>query len=146
MTFYLSDTGTPRFTIDPQNYEKYRALGSFVTGELGKMHGGALDALAMIDDAREGREVEPWGSDSYSVVIDATGLWFENEYSPTERGRYTLDEFADVMEAYWRFLAALPEVPGAKRQYWPELPWPEAEVMLWEKVWKRTHPSRGRLF
>jgi len=63
-----------------------------------------------------------------------------------EKGRYTLDEFADVMEAYWRFLASLPEPAGAVRQYWPDLPRAEAEVKLWEQVWKRGHPYRGRLF
>jgi hypothetical protein len=146
MTFHLSDTGSPRFTIDPQRYDQYRALGSFVTGEVGKLPGVALDALASIDDAREGRDVEPWSSESYSAVIDKDGLWFENEYAPDERGRYTLDEFADVMETYWRFLASLPEPPGAVRQYWPDLPRAEAEVKLWEQVWKRGHPYRGRLF
>jgi hypothetical protein len=146
MTFYLTQTGTPVFHIEPEQYDRYRALGSWATGEIGKLPGVVLDGLAIVDDAKNGRPVEPWTSESFDVKIDSSGITFQNFFSDRERGRYTLDELRDVLEEYWRFLAAIPEPEGGYRAYWPELPRPEAEVLLWEKVWKRPHPYRGRLF
>jgi len=146
MTFHLGEGGGPRFEIDPPAYERYRPLGAWITGEVGKLLGVCLDALASVDDALTGRPVEPWTSESYDVTIDASGLRFKNFYAEPEQGRYSLDEFRQVAEEYWRFLVTIPERPGTHREYWPELPLPEAEVRLWEKVWKRPHPYRGRLF
>jgi hypothetical protein len=146
MTFFLNQNGQPLFHIEPDRYEKYRPLGAWATGEIGKLPGVVLDGLAIVDDARNGRPVEPWTSESFDVKIDASGIAFENFYNDQERGRYTLDELRDVLEEYWRFLADIPESPEAQRGYWPELPRSEAEVLLWEKVWKRPHPYRGRLF
>ena len=114
--------------------------------DIGKHLGVVLDGLAMADDAANGRLVEPWTSESYDVTIDASGIRFRNHYAETEQGEYSLDELRQVLQDYWRFLAAIPEAPGAYREYSPELPLPEAEVRLWEKVWNRTHPYRGRLF
>ena len=146
MTFHLSPSGTPLFDIAAGDYARFRALGAWATGEIGKNHGVVLDGLATVDDARQGRSVEPWSSESYEVAIYAGGIRFENFYAEAERGQYSLDELSDVLEEYWRFLTLLPEPPGAQRAYWPELPRAEAEVRLWEQLWKRPHPYRGRLF
>lgn len=146
MTFSLSQSGTPLFEITGGDYDKYRPLGAWVISEIGKIPGICLDALAIVDDAKKGRPVEPWTSKSYDVVIDADGIRFQNFYVDVESGSYTLDELRDVVEDYWQFLATIPEAPGTYREYWPELPRPEAEVLLWEQVWKRQHPYRGRLF
>lgn len=146
MTFYLDESGYPLFRIDAERYQKYRPLGAWVIGEIGKSMGVCLDALASIDDARNGRPVEPWSSESFAVTIDTSGISFENFYAEQERGKYTLDELRAVVEDYWKFISAIPEAPGAYREYWPELPFAEAEVLLWEKTWKRAHPYRGRLF
>ena len=61
-----------------------------------------LDGLAIVDDARNGRPVEPWTSESFEVKIDSSGITFANFYNDQERGRYTLDELRDVLEEYWR--------------------------------------------
>lgn len=144
--FYLSDSGGVRFDLDPAHGGRYRALGAWAMSEIGKHHGVVLDALATVDDAAHGRPTQPWTSGSYDVTIDAAGIRFRNFYAESEQGEYSLDELRQVLEDYWRFLAAIPETPGAHREYSPELPLPEAEVRLWEKVWNRTHPYRGRLF
>jgi hypothetical protein len=93
-----------------------------------------------------GRPVEPRTSESFDVTITASGISFQNHYTEWERGTYALDGLQAVLEQYWQFLSAIPERPGTYRAYWPELPRAEAEVLLWEKVWKRPHPYRGRLF
>ncbi|MFI6783090.1 hypothetical protein [Micromonospora sp. NPDC050276] len=146
ITFHLSASGGVRFDVDPTHYERYRPLGAWVSSEVGKHFGVVLDALATVDDAAKGGPVEPWTSESYDVTIDAAGIRFRNHYADSEQGEYSLDELRPVLEDYWRFLAAIPETPGAYREYSPELPLPEAEVRLWEQVWGRTHPYRGRLF
>ena len=35
MTFHLAPSGSPRFHIDGDHYDRYRPLGSWVTGEIG---------------------------------------------------------------------------------------------------------------
>ncbi|MFF5262621.1 hypothetical protein ACFY4C_27125 [Actinomadura viridis] len=144
--FFLNENGRPRFRTVPEGDEKYRALGAWMIGEMGTHLGVCLDALANVDDAAAGRPVEPWSSESFDTTISASGIRFRNFYAVQECGAYTLDELRSVVEDYWRFLCAIPEPPGAYREYWPELPRPEAEVLLWERVWKRRHPYRGRLF
>lgn len=144
--FFLADSGGVRFDIDPARYDRYRPLGAWAMSEIGKHLGVVLDGLAMVDDAAAGRPVEPWTSESYDVVIDASGIRFRNHFADSEQGAYSLDELRQVLEDYWRFLAAVPETPGTYREYSPELPLPQAEVLLWEKVWGRPHPYRGRLF
>ena len=145
ITFHLSDSGGVGFDVDPARYDRYRQLGVWATSEIGKHLGVVLDGLATVDDAANGRPVEPWTSESYEVSIDASGLRFRNFFADSEQGEYSLDELRQVLQEYWRFLAAIPEAPGAYREYSPELPLPEAEVRLWEQVWGRDHPYRGRL-
>ncbi|MDP9794341.1 hypothetical protein J2S43_002853 [Catenuloplanes nepalensis] len=143
-----------RFELDPHynavNFttsdERYGPLGVFLISEISTRQGPALDALAVLDDATRGEETEPWDSESYEVTFDEGGLRFQNRFALDQRAEYTLDEIRPVIESYWRFVSAVPERPGAYREYWPDLPRPEAEVLLWEKTWGRAHPYRGRLF
>ncbi|GIF73262.1 hypothetical protein [Asanoa siamensis] len=124
---------------------RHTALGSWITGDISVYFPVCLDALAAVDDAANGRPVEPWSSDNYHVSIDANGLRFNSPYSSQE-GDYPLSEVRPVLEDYWRFLVARPENPDLVRPYWPELPEWQAELLLWEQTWERRHPYRGRLF
>ncbi|MEV4622705.1 hypothetical protein AB0J74_28830 [Asanoa sp. NPDC049573] len=141
--FHLSDLGTPRFEVDDQ---RYRALGAWAIIDMSLLMGACLDALAMVDDVAAGRPAEPWESEHYRLALTKDGVTFSNYWSEDERGQYSLLEFREVVEIYWTFLASRPETPGVVRDYWPDLPRPEAEVLLWEETWQRRHPYRGRLF
>jgi hypothetical protein len=141
--FYLSDRRTPRFEVDDQ---RYRALGAWAIIDISVFMGVCLDALAMVDDVAAGRPVEPWSSEHYDLTLTQEGVTFSNYWADDERGRYTLAEFREVVELYWAFLASRPEEPFIQRDYWPDLPETEAEVLLWEETWQRRHPYRGRLF
>ncbi len=140
---FALDQGFPRFM---GSQERYWPLGAWLISEISTLPGPALDALATLDDAARGEEVPPWDSESYDVAFDAGGLRFANRYALDQRAQYSLEEVRPALEDYWRFVSAIPEPPGAYREYWPELPLPEAEVLLWEKTWGRRHPYRGRLF
>ncbi|GAA1893329.1 hypothetical protein [Asanoa iriomotensis] len=123
----------------------YTALGSWITGDISVHFRVCLDALADVDDLAKGRPVEPWGSEHYDVAIDANGIRFSNRFVD-ESGSYSLRDLTEALEEYWRFLASQPEDPDLVRQYWPDLPRWQAELLLWEQRRERQHPYRGRLF
>ncbi|SNS97154.1 hypothetical protein SAMN05421812_102569 [Asanoa hainanensis] len=141
--FHLSDLGTARFEVEDQ---RYRALGAWAIIDISLMMGVCLDALAMVYDVAAGRPVDPWSSEHYDLTLTQQGVTFSNYWADEERGRYTLAEFREVVELYWVFLASRPESSAIVRDFWPDLPRPQAEVLLWEQTWERPHPYRGRLF
>jgi hypothetical protein len=141
--FHLTDRGFPTFEV---NDPRYRALGAWAITDISLLMGVCLDALAMIDDVATGNRVEPWSSEHYELTLRLQGVEFSNYWADDEHGRYTFAEFREVVELYWAFLASRPKEPFIQRDYWPDLPEAEAEVLLWEQTWQRRHPYRGRLF
>jgi hypothetical protein len=144
ITFSLDEFRLPLFEVTDQ---RYRALGAWLITDISVYHSVCLDALAMVDDVSHGRPIEDeWDSDKYAVSFTAGGVEFQNEWVPGEGGRYTLDEVREAVEAYWRFLVSRPENPDLVREYRPDLPTWQAELVQWEERWGRPHPYRGRLF
>jgi hypothetical protein len=143
LRFLLTDRGFPTFEVDDQ---RFRALGAWAITDISLLMGVCLDALAMVDDVATGRPAEPWSSEHYDLTLTRAGVTFTNYWADDENGQYTLAEFREAVERYWAFLASRPEEPFIQRDYWPDLPEAEAEVLLWEKTWQRRHPYRGRLF
>ncbi|MDG4820621.1 hypothetical protein O7635_01990 [Asanoa sp. WMMD1127] len=141
--FHLTSEGFPTFDLEDQ---RYRALAAWAVIDISLLMGVCLDALAMVDDIANGRPAEPWSSEHYDLTLTPDGVNFSNYWADDENGEYTFSEFREVVERYWVFLANRPEEPFMQREYWPDLPAPEAEVRLWEKTWNRPHPYRGRLF
>lgn len=141
-----------RFSLDQYNLPlfqaadpRYRALGAWLIVDISVDYDVCLDALADVDDVSHGRPIEHWDSEHFDVTVNATGITFDN-YHVDESGAYSLDEFRETLEDYWRFLVERPEKPGMVRQYWPELPLWQADLRLWEQRNERVHPYRGRLF
>jgi hypothetical protein len=64
---------------------------------------------------------------------------------PGAEGEFPADVARAAIEDYWRFLVAQPERP-AVREYRPDFPEWQADLLRWEEKWGRTHPYRGRLF
>ena len=142
--FSKDEQGLSLFHVDDP---KYRALGAWIITDISVYMQVALDALAMIDDVSKGDEpFEPWSSEHYDVAFSRQGLKFRNQYVETEEGEYSLAEAREAIEEYWRFLSSQPENPHLEREYRPDLPQWQADLLQWEEVWERTHPYRGRLF
>jgi hypothetical protein len=144
ISFAADQYGLPTYqTADP----KYQTLGAWLIGDVSNYPLVALDALAMVDEVSKGEEpFEPWSSENYDVAITPSGVTINNIWVESERGQYSLSEVREALESYWRFLASRPENPHLVREYRPDLPTWEADLLSWEEKWERTHPYRGRLF
>ncbi|MEU1842321.1 hypothetical protein [Micromonospora sediminicola] len=144
ISFSVDEFRLPLFTVTDQ---RYRALGAWLITDVSVSYSACLDALQMIDDVANGRPLEEgWDSDKYEVSFSPAGVEFANEWVADERGHYSLDETRESVEAYWRFLANRPENRELIREYRPDLPRWQAELLQWEERWGRPHPYRGRLF
>ncbi|WP_091283486.1 hypothetical protein [Micromonospora haikouensis] len=132
------------FEVDDQ---RLRVLGAWLITDVSKHLLVCLDALAMVDDVSQGRPpFEEWSSENYAVSITPEGVTLRNEWVEGEEAGYPLAEFREAVEAYWSFLAGLPENPHLVREHRPDLPEWEADLLNWEGKWGRLHPYRGRLF
>jgi hypothetical protein len=144
ISFSLDQFRLPLFQVEDQ---RYRPLGAWLITDVSKYLGVCLDALAMVDDVANGRPpFEEWSSDKYDVVFTPDGVEFSNQWVEGEGGRYSLDEVREALEIYCRFLIDQPENAHLIREYRPDLPQWQADLLLWEETWGRPHPYRGRLF
>lgn len=153
--FSLDRYGLPLFDVDDQ---KYGALGAWIITDISVYLGACLTALALIDDAANGRPLcAEWSSECYDVAITPRGvmlyyLGVEGEggrrYAgeAVRSGEYTVDEVREALEAYWSFNSSRPERHLA-REYRSDLAheW-QAELIPWEEVHGLPHPYRARLF
>ncbi|MEU4788929.1 hypothetical protein ACFWRG_00880 [Micromonospora tulbaghiae] len=129
------------------NDARYEALGSWLITEISVSFSACLAALALVDDASNGRApVEEWDSDSFDVHVDGSRIGFQNRLVESQHGEYSVPEVRDAVERYWGFLVDRPERGDLIREYRPDLPWWQAELLQWEERWGRPHPYRGRLF
>jgi hypothetical protein len=135
-----------RLPIADVDDERYRPLAGWMITDISNRALVALDALAMIDDVANGRPpFEEWSSENYEVSVTPQGFTFQNLWLPDDNGRYTVDEAREAFEEYWHFLVSLPD-RGLIREYRPDLPEWQADLLRWEEKWGLTHPYRGRLF
>lgn len=102
--------------------------------------------LATIVDVRAGRPVEPWESENYTVRFSSSGVSIQNQWVESDHGEFSLDEVREAVEEYWRFLVSIPDNPGLIREFRPDLPEWRAELLMWERTRRRSHPYRGVLF
>ncbi|WP_239542185.1 hypothetical protein [Micromonospora terminaliae] len=101
----------------------------------------------MIDDVSNGRRpAEEWSSDKFEVRFTPELVSLENLWLEGQHGEYPVAEVREVLERYWRFLVSTPERTHLIREYHPDLPQWQADLLLWEETWQRPHPYRGRLF
>ncbi|MFC4912844.1 hypothetical protein [Actinomadura gamaensis] len=144
MTFSLDKHRLPLFHTDDQRLEP---LGVWIIADISIYKQVCLDALAMIADVSAGRPpFEPWSSDKFDVAFSESGITIQNLWIPDQHGEYTLAETRDTVENYWRFLVAVPDNPNLIREYRPDLPEWQADLLMWEESWKRPHPYRGVFF
>jgi len=142
-SFSLDQYRLPVAEVDD---ERYRRLVNWMITDVSVHPQVALDALAMIDDVANGRPpFEEWSSENYEVSFTSDGLTFQNVWLPHDNGNYTVEEARQAFEEYWRFLVSLPD-RGLIREYRPDLPEWQADLLMWEETWGRAHPYRGRLF
>jgi hypothetical protein len=144
ISFAADQYGLPTYQTDDP---KYQTLGAWLIGDVSNCPLVALDALAMIDEVSKGDEpFEPWSSENYDVAFTPSGVTINNVWVESERAQYPLPEVRAALQSYWRFLASRPENPHLVREYRPDLPTWEADLLSWEEKWERTHPYPGRLF
>ncbi|MEU8819658.1 hypothetical protein [Actinoplanes sp. NPDC048796] len=133
----------PVYQVDDQRYD---LLGEWLTTDLGTFFIVILDALAMADEVARGEPpFEQWSSENYAVSFTPTALLITNLWVPGAEGEFPADIARTAIEDYWRFLVAQPE-PPAIREYRPDLPEWQADLLRWEEGQGRAHPYRGRLF
>jgi hypothetical protein len=126
---------------------RFNTLGAWLITDISNLMLVCLDALAMVDDVSRGDEpFEPWDSEGYSVAFAPSGVTIANVFVESDRATYPVAEVREALEDYWRFISALPENPNYVREFRPDLPEWEADLLNWEGKWDRTHPYRGRLF
>ena len=143
ISFSLNQYRLPLFHVDD---DRYRALGAWIITDISRHMLVCLDALEMIEDVAHGRlPQEEWSSENYEVSFTPQGFSFRNLWLSDDTGQYTVDEAREAFEEYWRFLVSLPE-RGFIREYRPELPEWQADLLRWGEKWGRTDPYRGRLF
>ena len=133
----------PVYEVEDQRYD---LLGEWLTTDLGTFFLVALDALAMADDVARGEPpFEEWSSENYAVSFKPSALLISNSWVPRAEGKFAADVARAAIEDYWRFLVAQPE-RSVVREYRPDLPEWQANLLRWEEKWGRPHPYRGRLF
>ena len=133
----------PVYQVEDQRYD---LLGEWLTTDLGTFHLVVLDALAMADDVAHGEPpFEEWSSENYAVSFTPSTLRITNSWVPGVEGEFPADVARVAIEDYWRFLVAQPE-RTVVREYRPDLPEWQANLLRWEEKWGRPHPYRGRLF
>lgn len=141
--FSMDQFNLPLYHVDDK---KFDALGEWVTTDVSRFFLVCLDALAMADDVANGRPpFEEWSSENYEVTFTPQSFRVTNLWVPGAEGEYPVDEVREVIEEYWRFLVSQPE-RDVVREYRPDLPEWEANLLRWEEKWERTHPYRGRFF
>ncbi|MEU1842320.1 hypothetical protein [Micromonospora sediminicola] len=144
MTFSVDGFGLPLFQATDARYE---ALGVWLASDISVYFRVCLDALAMIDDVSNGRApFEEWSSDKFDVHFGTHRVTLQNQWLEFQHGEYPVTEVREVLERYWRFLVSLPERTHLVREYRPDLPQWQADLIRWEETWKLPHPYRGRLF
>jgi hypothetical protein len=133
----------PVYEVEEQRYD---LLGEWLTTDLGTFFLVTLDALAMADDvARSEPPFDEWSSENYAVSFTPSALRITNLWVPGAEGEFPADVARAAIEDYWRFLVAQPE-RSVVREYRPDLPEWQANLLRWEEKWGRPHPYRGRLF
>ena len=133
----------PVYQVEDQRYD---LLGEWLTTDLGTFFLVTLDALAMADDAARGEPpFEVWSSENYAVSFTPSALLITNSWVPGAEGEFPADVARAAIEDYWRFLVAQPE-RSVVREYRPDLPEWQANLLRWEEKRGRPHPYRGRLF
>ena len=126
---------------------RYNTLGAWLIGDISNVMLVCLDALAMVDDVGRGDEpFQPWDSENYNVTFAPSGVTIQSEWDESDRATYPVPEIREALEEYWKFLSSLPENPHVVREFRPDLPEWEADLLNWEGKWDRRHPYRGRLF
>lgn len=145
MSFSLDQLNLPLYQAED---EKYRPLGTWIIGDISIYKIVCLDALAMLADVSAGRPpFVPWDSENYTVNFAPTGVSIQNNWVEGELGAtFTIAEVREAVEDYWRFLASIPENPDLAREYRPDLPEWQADLLRWEEKWSRRHPYHGVLF
>jgi hypothetical protein len=142
-TFSWDQFGLPLFRAESSHYD---ALGWWMITDISVYKLVALDALAMLADVAAGREpFDAWSSENYSVTFSPTGLSISANYSDSQ-GEYQVAEARQAVEEYWRFLVSKPDNPDVVREFYPDKPDWEANLLRWEDKWGRRHPYRGVLF
>lgn len=144
VAFSLDQFELPIFRVDDKRYE---TLGAWLITDISVYFGACLDALALIDDVANGRQpAEEWSSDTFDVTFPAEHVSLRSQWPADRHGEYPVPEVREVLERYWRFLVSRPENPDLIREYRPDLPRWQAELLQWEERWGRPHPYRARLF
>jgi hypothetical protein len=142
LRFFISELGSPRYAVDE---DRFIPLGMWLVMDLGSDPTMGLDALAMLDDVVAGRSAsETWEGEGFDVTftlqkVEVVGIHVE------ARAEYSLPETREAVEQYWGFASRLPENPDTERLLRPDLPYWQASLLDWERIWKRSHPYRGRL-
>lgn len=142
LRFFTSDLGSPRYEVADQ---RDVPLGMWLTMDLAADPTMVLDALAMTDDVASGRSAsQHWEGEGFDVAfskdrVEVVGLHVDS------RAEYGFAEVREQVERYWAFAIRLPENPEVERVLRPDLPYWQACLLEWERVWARPHPYRGRL-
>lgn len=143
MRFRMDDFFGP-VVDDPPPGQKI--LAGWICTDVGLHFRALLDALAMVDDVKQGRPpFEPWTSEGYGVAFTTEGVTIRSLHGERESATYNVDDVATMLEEYWHFLAGLPERSDSPRPFRPDLPEWQARLLLWEESWELRHPYRGRL-
>ncbi|WP_240669957.1 hypothetical protein [Actinoplanes solisilvae] len=133
----------PVYHVEDQRYD---LLGEWLTTDIGTFFLVALDALAMADDVAHGRPpFDEWSSENYAVSFTPSALLITNLWVPGAEGEFPAGVAREAIEDYWSFLVGQPE-RDVVREYRPDLPEWQANLLRWEEKWGRPHPYRGRLF
>lgn len=128
--------------------ERLLGLARWIADEAGGGFDTVLDALESVDAAINSREQRgDWSSEGYHVTFGPDVLTIEGRWDDDDEPAlvYDLQEARDVIEEYAVYVMGLPEPPNDVREYFPELPVWQADLLVWEERWKRRHPYRGRL-
>ncbi|WP_344491773.1 hypothetical protein [Glycomyces endophyticus] len=121
-------------------------LAAWICTDIGRKFRVLLDALAMVDDVREGgAPFELWDSEGWDVEFTPDGVTVQAVYGNRQRAAYSVDEVRIALEDFWEFMAETPERANARRAFRPDLAEWQAGLLQWEQTWQLRHPYRGRL-
>ncbi|MEV0650571.1 hypothetical protein AB0I28_35485 [Phytomonospora sp. NPDC050363] len=104
-----------------------------------------LDALQMADDVLTGQsDVETFTAEAHTTTFTRDKVTVRHQF--LDRGAVVPLKYAvERIEEWWGLIAYRAPKAGTTQPYRPDLPFWEAQLVLWEETWERRHPYRGRL-
>ncbi|MFI0406049.1 hypothetical protein [Actinomadura sp. 3N508] len=109
--------------------ERFRALADLLTSDIRTDRAGLLEALMLVEWAREGRAgIDEWQGDSSVAEFRPDGVLITDLGPDPKTEQYSLDEVHEALVRYWQFI-----FPGTGQR--------QSALEAWARGFERENPG-----